>query len=81
MTILSLTLDLITEQRQQLRHHVNQNPVRWTGFLRRNTFARAVQGSNTIEGFNASVDETNEIIDHERPEAVAEETYKAFNGI
>ena len=73
-------LDLITEQRQQLRHHVNQNPVRWTGFLRQNAFARAVQGSNSIEGFDASVDETNEIIDHERPEAVAEETYRALSG-
>ena len=73
-------LDLITEQRQQLRHHVNQNPVRWTGFLRQNAFARAVQGSNSIEGFDASVDETNEIIDHEKPEAVAEETYRALSG-
>lgn len=73
-------LDLITEQRQQLRHHVNQNPARWTGFLRKNSFARAVQGSNAIEGFNASVDETNEIIDHEKPEAVAEETYRALSG-
>lgn len=73
-------LDLVTEQRQQLRHHVNQNPHRWTGFLRRNTFARAVQGSNTIEGFNATVDETNEIIDDERPETVAEETYRALSG-
>ena len=73
-------LDLITEQRQQLRHHVNQNPVRWTGFLRKNSFARAVQGSNAIEGFNASVDETDEIIDHEKPESVTEETYRALSG-
>ncbi len=73
-------LDLITEQRQQLRYRVNQNPIRWTGFLRRNTFARAVQGSNIIEGFNASVDETNEIIDDQKPETVAEETYQALSG-
>ncbi len=73
-------LDLITEQRQELRYRVNQNPIRWTGFLRRNTFARAVQGSNTIEGFNASVDETNEIIDDQKPETVAEETYQALSG-
>jgi hypothetical protein len=26
-------------------------PVRWSGVLRKNTFARAIQGSNSIEGY------------------------------
>ena len=46
-------LGMIREQRKLLRHQVNQNPVRWTGFLRKNTFARALQGSNSIDTFNA----------------------------
>ena len=73
-------LDLLREQRAQLRHQVNQNPNRWTGLLRRNTFARAVQGSNTIEGYNATIDEAAQIIDEEKPETVEEETYRAIRG-
>lgn len=73
-------LELLREQRVQLRHRVNQNPNRWTGLLRRNTFARAVQGSNTIEGYNATIDEASQIIDLERPESVEEETYRAILG-
>lgn len=73
-------LSLIQVQREQFRHRVNQNPHRWTGFLRRNTFARNVRGSNSIEGYDASVDETAAIIDDDRPESVAEETYRALSG-
>lgn len=73
-------LSLIQEQREQFRHRVNQNPHRWTGFLRRNTFARNIRGSNSIEGYDASVDEAAAIIDDNRPETVAEETYRALSG-
>jgi len=73
-------LSLIQEQREQFRHRVNQNPHRWTGFLRRNTFARNIRGSNSIEGYDASVDEAAAIIDDDRPETVAEETYRALLG-
>jgi Fic family protein len=71
---------LIHEQRTQLRHSINQNPIRWTGFLRRNTFARAMQGSNSIEGIDASFDEAVAIIDDEKPETVEEENYAALLG-
>ena len=73
-------LGLIREQRQQLRHQVSQNPTRWTGFLRKNTFARAIQGSNSIEGINANLAEAVAIIDDERPETLEEETIKALQG-
>ena len=73
-------LRLIQERRQQFRHLVNQNPHRWTGYLRRNTFARNVRGSNSIEGYDASVDEAAAIIDDDRPETVADETYRALLG-
>ena len=73
-------LGMIREQRKLLRHQVNQNPVRWTGFLRKNTFARALQGSNSIEGINANLFEAVAIIDNERPETLEEETIKALQG-
>lgn len=71
-------LDLIRQLRRDLRHQVNVNPVRWTGFLRRNTFARALQGSNSIEGINADLAEAVAIIDEEKPETLQEETEKAL---
>jgi Fic family protein len=71
---------LIHDQRMQLKHNINQSPVRWKGFLRRNTFARALQGSNSIEGINASLDEAIAIIDDEKPETVEDETRAALLG-
>lgn len=71
-------LEMIRGLRRDLRHQVNSNPVRWTGFLRRNTFARALQGSNSIEGINADLAEAVAIVDEERPESLEEETERAL---
>ena len=73
-------MGMIHTQRQELRYMVGQNTVRWTGSLRRNTFARAVQGSNSIEGYNANLADAVEIIDDEKPENVTEETVRALVG-
>lgn len=73
-------LAMIREQRRLLRHQVGQNPLRWNGFLRKNTIARALQGSNSIEGINANLDEAFAIIDDERPETLEEETIRALEG-
>jgi Fic family protein len=73
-------LGMIREQRKLLKHQVGQNPLRWDGFLRKNTFARALQGSNSIEGINANLSEAVAIIDDERPETLEEETIVALNG-
>lgn len=73
-------LAVIHRQRAELQYLINQNPMRWTGSLRRNTFARAVQGSISIEGYNATLAEAVEIIDDEKPETVAAETLKALVG-
>lgn len=73
-------LGMIHHQRQQLRHQVNQNPVRWTGALRRSAFARAVQGSNSIEGYNATMADAIEIMDEGEPENVGAETLAALAG-
>lgn len=71
---------MIQEQKELLRYAVAQRPNRWTGFLRRTTFARALQGSNTIEGINATLSEAAAIIDDEKPDGVEEETYRALVG-
>lgn len=73
-------LAMINEQRELLRFQVSQSPNRWQGFLRRNTFARALQGSNSIEGYNANLDEAVAIIDDEKPETLEEETVRALQG-
>lgn len=49
-------LGMIDEVREDLRFRVAE-PRRWSGSLRRLTFARAVQASNSIEGYNASLDD------------------------
>lgn len=46
----------IDRLRQSLRHRLHE-PRRWTGSLRRVQFARAVQGSNSIEGYEAKLDD------------------------
>jgi Fic family protein len=71
-------IEMIRGLRRDLRHQVNVNPTRWTGFLRRNTFARAVQGSNSIEGITANLAEAVAIVDDERPETLEEETVRAL---
>lgn len=73
-------LEMIRQLRRDLRHQVNVNPVRWTGFLRRNTFARALQGSNSIEGINADLAQAVAIVDDEKPETLEEEAEKALVG-
>src|SRR5215208_3935181 len=73
-------LGMIREQREALRFQVSNNPTRWQGFLRRNTFARALQGSNSIEGINANLAEAVAIMDDEKPETLEEETIRALSG-
>jgi Fic family protein len=55
-------LALIDELREQLRHRVLE-PNRWGGGLRRVSFARAVQASNSIEGYNATLDDVVAAVD------------------
>lgn len=51
---------------------------RWTAALRRMTFARNVQGSNSIEGINASVDDVGAIAQGEKPATVDDDTERAL---
>ena len=72
-------LDLLTEQREQLRDRVAE-PKRWAGTLRKMAFARAVQGSNSIEGYNASLDDVVAAVDGEPTLDADEETQHALAG-
>jgi Fic family protein len=71
--------DEIEKLNEELRFHLRQGN-RWNGALRRTTFARNVQGSNTIEGINASVDDINAIAAGEKPAAIDDETQQALAG-
>lgn len=72
-------LDEIAKQNVDLRFMLRQTN-RWTGQLRRMTFARNVQGSNSIEGINASIDDINAIEAGEKPADVSDETEQALSG-
>jgi Fic family protein len=73
-------LGLIADQRDRLRLYTQGNPKRWIGSLRRGTFARAIQGSNSIEGYNASVDEVIAVIEDEPVVDERTETWHATKG-
>lgn len=73
-------LGMIEELRDQLRIYVNPEPRRWFGTLRRMSFARAVQGSNSIEGFDASLDDVVAAVDGQPTLSADEETRLALSG-
>jgi Fic family protein len=60
-------IERIDEMRLRLRFLLQQQPTRWTGLLRRSEFARAIQGSNSIEGFNVTVDDAVAAVEGEEP--------------
>lgn len=72
-------LGLLAEQREQLHDRVAE-PRRWNGTLRRMAFARAVQGSNSIEGYNASLDDVVAAVDGEPTLDADQETQHALAG-
>jgi Fic family protein len=57
----------IEELKATLSYAVSTAPRRWYGLLRRSTFARAIRGSNSIEGYNVSVDDAIAAAEGEAP--------------
>lgn len=72
-------LGLIDKLREELRDRVAE-PRRWNGSLRRMSFARAVQGSNSIEGYDASLDDVVAAVDGEPTVSTNAETEDALIG-
>ena len=73
-------LDILEGQRRRLRIATQSNPRRWYGTLRKSTLARVIQGSNAIEGYNASMDEAMAAVEVESPLDEETETWLAING-
>ena len=73
-------LDMIDGLRDQLREYVDPEPRRWAGTLRRMSFARAVQASNSIEGYDASLDDVVASLDDEPTLRADEQTRLALSG-
>ena len=68
----------INDVRKRLKFLL-QVPTRWTGFLRRNMIAKAIQGSNTIEGYNVTFEEAVAVVEGEDVD-IATETRRALEG-
>ncbi|MGI8946058.1 MAG: Fic family protein [Thermoleophilaceae bacterium] len=73
-------LRLIEGLRQELEDYVHTQPRRWLGNMRRVAFARAVQASNSIEGYDASLDDVVAAVDDEPTLSTNEETRLALAG-
>jgi Fic family protein len=65
--------------KRRLRHQLRE-PRRWYGSLRRLSEARQIQGSNTIEGYDARLDDAAAIAAGEEPLDADEETRRALSG-
>jgi Fic family protein len=69
----------IEDLRRELRHYVAE-PKRWVGQIRRVLAARAIQGSNSIEGFNVSVEDAIAAIEGDEPSEATLENWQANQG-
>lgn len=65
--------------RQQMRHNLAA-PHRWWGLLARNTLARAIQGSNSIEGYNVTREDAIAAVEGEEPLDPKDEAWLAVLG-
>ena len=70
----------IEELKRTLGYSVSATPKRWYGLLRRITFARAVRGSNTIEGYDVALDDTIAAAEGEEPIDPKTEAWAAVTG-
>jgi hypothetical protein len=73
-------IDAIERLRDDLRFYLAR-PRRWYGTLRRAVLARAVQGSNSIEGYHASVEDVAALIEGEPALDANEETSAASGNL
>lgn len=72
-------LDEIHALREELSSYLRV-PRRWTGALRRTTQARAIRGSNSIEGYDVSEQDAIAAVDDEEPLGADERTWAQITG-
>lgn len=65
--------------RDSLKYAIS-SPYRWVGMLRRNTFARAIRGSNSIEGYDVTAEDAIAAVEGEAPLDAQSETWAAVTG-
>ena len=73
-------LELIARSRNLMASSVSEGRLRWTGMLRRQTLARSIRGSNSIEGYDATLADAVAIIDDDAPDTMEAETRSALIG-
>jgi Fic family protein len=69
----------ISNMQKALKYSLS-TPSRWQGVLRRNAFARAIRGSNSIEGYVVTKDDAIAAADSEEPITAEHETWLAVTG-
>jgi Fic family protein len=73
-------IDRIDNLRNELKYLLQVQPRRWGGLLRRSTYARAIQGSNSIEGYNVTYEDVVAAIEGEEPLDEKAEAWQAVSG-
>lgn len=72
-------LEKIDQLRRELRFYVAE-PRRWVGSVGRVLRARAIQGSNSIEGYNVSVEDAVAAMEGDEPAEARLEDWQAISG-
>jgi Fic family protein len=73
-------IENINKLRGQLQFALSDNLHRWTGLLARTSAARAMVGTNSIEGINVTFDDAVAVVDGEAPTTAHDEDRAALNG-
>jgi Fic family protein len=60
-------IEMILALRKKLHFSLSDARHRWTGILRRSTFAKNIQGSNSIEGYKVDYSDAVAAVDGEEP--------------
>jgi Fic family protein len=76
----SAALEKVDALRDEMRYYVASEPRRWFGSVGRVLRARAIQGSNSIEGYNVSVEDAIAAVEGEGPSEAEEESWRATLG-
>lgn len=69
----------IDQFRRDMRYALRE-PRRWSGQLRRNLLAKAIQGSNSIEGYDVSDEDAVAAVEEEEPLSADEATWAEIRG-
>jgi len=78
----ALELDAIgqIEALKKVLRHAVETPKRWPGLLRRALFAKAIVASNSIEGFNVTVEDAIAAVEGDEPLEAADADWRAVRG-